>query len=128
MTEQLVAILAACGGAGDIRQSGNCMARLRLTPADSAQLDRSALKQVAGVLGVIDGEGQLQIVLGPAKAQRAAENLAAMAGARIEQRLRRAIPDNLDVFLTPLITLLLAGTPTYLAIKPLGVVLFDGMS
>ncbi len=92
----------------------------RLLPAIMAAGQKKATRH--------DGEGQLQIVLGPGKAQRAAESLAAMAGARIEQRLRRVIPDNLDVFLTPLITLQLAGTLTHLAIKPLGVVLFDGMS
>ncbi|MCG8710750.1 PTS N-acetylmuramic acid transporter subunit IIBC [Brenneria sp. 4F2] len=72
------------GGGGNITLCGNCMTRLRLTLADRALVELVALKRIAGVMGVIEGDDQLQIVLGPGKAQTAAE--------MINIRLSRAAP------------------------------------
>lgn len=71
-------ILVAVGGAGNIVACGNCMTRLRLTLADASQVQLAALKALPGVLGVINSDEQLQIVLGPGKAQTAAEMMQAM--------------------------------------------------
>ncbi len=71
--EMLLTILQAIGGANNIKQCGNCMTRLRLTLVNEQLVDKAAIKQVAGVLGVIESDEQLQIVLGPGKAQTAAE-------------------------------------------------------
>lgn len=68
-------ILQAVGGANNIVQCGNCMTRLRLSLADAALVDHARLKTLPGVLGVIDSDAQLQIVLGPGKAQTAAEKM-----------------------------------------------------
>ncbi|TNH03884.1 PTS N-acetylmuramic acid transporter subunit IIBC [Testudinibacter sp. TR-2022] len=54
--------------------------------------------------------------------------IAAIVGAKIEQWVRKFIPDNLDMLLTSTITLLMMGAFTFLLIMPLGVVLFNGMS
>lgn len=54
--------------------------------------------------------------------------MAAIIGAWIEKQLRKIIPDNLDMILTSLFTLLITGTITYLLIMPLGGELFKGMS
>ncbi|WP_445373771.1 PTS N-acetylmuramic acid transporter subunit IIBC [Photorhabdus tasmaniensis] len=71
--EMIVQILNAIGNAGNVAQCGNCMTRLRLTLHNDSKVDRTGLKQIPGVLGVIESDNQLQIVLGPGKAQAAAE-------------------------------------------------------
>ncbi|MGL4858749.1 MAG: PTS N-acetylmuramic acid transporter subunit IIBC [Enterobacteriaceae bacterium] len=54
--------------------------------------------------------------------------IAAMLGAWIEVRIRRFIPDNLDMVLTSTLTLLIMGAVTFTLIMPLAGVLFKGMS
>ncbi|MDD0823125.1 PTS N-acetylmuramic acid transporter subunit IIBC [Mannheimia sp. AT1] len=54
--------------------------------------------------------------------------IAAIVGAKVEQLVRKFIPDNLDMVLTSTLTLLIMGVFTFLIIMPIGVVLFDGMS
>ena len=51
--------------------------------------------------------------------------LAAGMGVWLEKRLHRAVPEIFDLFLTPLLTVLLAGTATVLVVQPLGGVLSD---
>ncbi|WP_205949881.1 PTS N-acetylmuramic acid transporter subunit IIBC [Pantoea stewartii] len=70
----LHAIVQAAGGAENIAVCGHCMTRLRLTLKQN-QADIARLKGLPGVLGVIKGDDQLQIVLGPGKAQTAAERM-----------------------------------------------------
>ncbi|MEC5341969.1 PTS N-acetylmuramic acid transporter subunit IIBC [Brenneria populi] len=71
-------ILGHVGGGGNITLCGNCMTRLRLTLENRDLVEQDALKRIAGVLGVIEGDDQLQIVLGPGKAQTAAEMMNAL--------------------------------------------------
>lgn len=71
--EMLLQILQAIGGTNNVKQCGNCMTRLRLTLQNEHYVDKAAIKQIDGVLGVIESDQQLQIVLGPGKAQTAAE-------------------------------------------------------
>jgi len=76
ITEALLRdILQAVGGAQNIAACGHCMTRLRLTLNQPEQVDLARLKSLPGVLGVIDSEAQLQIVLGPGKAQTATEGM-----------------------------------------------------
>lgn len=76
ITDELIAsILKAVGGQGNIAVCGNCMTRLRLTLHDNAQVQYATLKGLNGVMGIVESENQLQIVLGPGKAQTAAEKL-----------------------------------------------------
>jgi N-acetylmuramic acid-specific PTS system IIC component len=70
MIEQL---LQLSGGTANISVCGNCMTRLRLTLVDRDIVDIDKLKAVPGVMGVINGDDQLQIILGPGKAQTASE-------------------------------------------------------
>ena len=51
--------------------------------------------------------------------------LAAGMGVWLEKRLHRVVPEIFDLFLTPLLTVLLAGTATVLVVQPLGGVLSD---
>lgn len=76
ITEALLRdILQAVGGAQNIAACGHCMTRLRLTLNQPEQADLARLKSLPGVLGVIDSDAQLQIVVGPGKAQSAAEGM-----------------------------------------------------
>ena len=54
--------------------------------------------------------------------------IAAWACARIECMVRRFMPDDLDMLLTSLITLLITATLAYLIIMPLGGWLFEGIN
>lgn len=72
--QQLISeILRAVGGASNVALCGHCMTRLRLTLSNEQDVDTGRLKSLPGVMGVIDSDAQLQIVLGPGKAQSAAE-------------------------------------------------------
>ncbi|MCG6400777.1 PTS N-acetylmuramic acid transporter subunit IIBC [Vibrio fluvialis] len=66
-------ILAAVGGSGNVNKCGNCMTRLRLTLANNGVADQVTLKQIPGVMGVVESDEQFQIILGPGKAQQAAD-------------------------------------------------------
>ncbi|NHX33597.1 PTS transporter subunit EIIB, partial [Escherichia coli] len=71
--EMIQQVLQHVGGRRNIKLAGNCMTRLRLTLNDDQLVDKAALKQIAGVLGVIESDEQLQVILGPGKAQTAAD-------------------------------------------------------
>lgn len=79
ITEQLIAtILQLVGNKSNIQTCGHCMTRLRLTLNNDRLIEHDKLKALAGVLGVINSDDQLQIILGPGKAQTAAEMMNAM--------------------------------------------------
>ena len=71
-------ILTAIGGKGNVIKCGNCMTRLRLTLQDDNLADRDSLKRIVGVMGLVESDDQFQIVLGPGKAQTAAEMMNSM--------------------------------------------------
>ena len=76
--EMIARILRHVGGAGNVAQAGNCMTRLRLTLRDESRADSAAIRQIEGVMGVIVSDEQFQVVLGPGKAQTAAEMMNAL--------------------------------------------------
>jgi len=71
--EMIARLLALVGGAPNVVQAGNCMTRLRLTLRSEEHADVAAIRQVEGVMGVVVSNEQFQIILGPGKAQTAAE-------------------------------------------------------
>ncbi|SUW63310.1 EIIBC-MurNAc [Buttiauxella agrestis] len=74
ITEQMIAsILQLVGNKKNVQNCGNCMTRLRLTLNNDQLIEHDKLKALPGVLGVINTDDQLQIILGPGKAQTAAE-------------------------------------------------------
>ncbi len=88
ITEQMIAtILTLVGNKKNIQICGHCMTRLRLTLNDDRLIEHEKLKALPGVLGVVNSDDQLQIILGPGKAQSAAEMMNAMLenGAASEQ-------------------------------------------
>ncbi|EIX4872629.1 TPA: PTS N-acetylmuramic acid transporter subunits IIBC [Vibrio vulnificus] len=66
-------LLAAVGGSSNVSKCGNCMTRLRLTLANNGVADQAVIKLIPGVMGVVESDEQFQIILGPGKAQQAAE-------------------------------------------------------
>lgn len=66
-------LLPAVGGSSNVSKCGNCMTRLRLTLANNGVADQAVIKQIPGVMGVVESDEQFQIILGPGKAQQAAE-------------------------------------------------------
>lgn len=66
-------LLAAVGGSSNVSKCGNCMTRLRLTLANNGVADQAVIKQIPSVMGVVESDEQFQIILGPGKAQQAAE-------------------------------------------------------
>ncbi|EGQ7756627.1 PTS N-acetylmuramic acid transporter subunit IIBC [Vibrio vulnificus] len=66
-------LLAAVGGSSNVSKCGNCMTRLRLTLANNGVADQAVIKRIPGVMGVVESDEQFQIILGPGKAQQAAE-------------------------------------------------------
>lgn len=73
-------IIQFVGGKNNILSVTNCMTRLRLTLKDSSLVDNSALKKITGVLGIVNADQQLQIILGPGKASKAAELMKILVG------------------------------------------------
>lgn len=72
-TSMVQEILTAIGGKNNVIKCGNCMTRLRLTLHDDSLANRDTIKRIAGVMGLVESDDQFQIVLGPGKAQTAAE-------------------------------------------------------
>lgn len=72
-TSMIQEILSAIGGKNNVIKCGNCMTRLRLTLHNDDLADRDTIKRIAGVMGLVESDDQFQIVLGPGKAQTAAE-------------------------------------------------------
>lgn len=66
-------IVMLLGEKDNISHVGNCMTRLRIRLNDPQIVDISALKKLDSVMGVIQVEDQIQIILGPGKAAKAAE-------------------------------------------------------
>lgn len=56
-------ILELCGGKSNISSYTHCMTRLRITPYDESKADAQALRELDGVLGVVEAE-TIQIILG----------------------------------------------------------------
>ncbi len=71
-------IYRLAGPAENIARVSNCMTRLRLQLVKKDAGLPEALKKVEGVLGVNDTETELQIILGPGKAKKAADALQAL--------------------------------------------------
>ncbi|WON76240.1 PTS N-acetylmuramic acid transporter subunit IIBC [Serratia sp. UGAL515B_01] len=82
MIEQILLLI---GGSKNIIVCGNCMTRLRLTLKDRQSIQMDDIKKIPGVMGVINGDDQLQIILGPGKAQTASEMMNALLNAEPQQ-------------------------------------------
>ena len=66
-------VITAVGGTENINHCTNCLTRLRLLLKDESRVTTKQVRDIEGVFGVVQADGQYQIVLGPKKAQQAAE-------------------------------------------------------
>lgn len=57
-------VVEKVGGAGNINSLFHCVTRLRFKLKDSSKADREAIKNIQGVLSVVEGNGQFQVVIG----------------------------------------------------------------
>jgi len=72
-------ILENVGGKDNIASNVSCMTRLRLGVKDKDKVNADGLKDIDGVLAVVDAD-TLQVVLGPGKVNKVAEPFAEMTG------------------------------------------------
>lgn len=57
-------VLAAVGGAANLKDATHCMTRLRLYLKDDSVPKDDEVKKISGVLGVVRGGQQYQIIIG----------------------------------------------------------------
>lgn len=57
-------IVAAFGGKENVASAVHCATRLRVTPKDKSLVKVDELKAIDGVLGVVEGASQVQVVIG----------------------------------------------------------------
>ncbi|MBF0778096.1 PTS transporter subunit EIIC [Streptococcus cuniculi] len=72
-------LLASIGGVANVSGNAICMTRLRLQLKDRQAVQFEALKQIEGVLGVVDAD-TLQIVFGPGRVTTVGQEFAAATG------------------------------------------------
>ncbi|WP_110114422.1 PTS transporter subunit EIIC [Bacillus sp. CGMCC 1.16541] len=75
-------IIEKVGGKENIAQLNHCMTRVRLAIKNDELVNISELRQIEGVMGVIDDE-TLQIVVGPGTVNRVTEEMSKMTGLKI---------------------------------------------
>lgn len=57
-------VIEKVGGVENINSLFHCVTRLRFKLKDSSKADREAIKDIQGVLSVVEGNGQFQVVIG----------------------------------------------------------------
>lgn len=77
--QMAVEILERLGGKENITRIAHCMTRLRVTLRDQQEADLEGLKNIEGVMGVIEDE-TLQIVVGPGVVNKVAAVLCELTG------------------------------------------------
>lgn len=63
-------IIELVGNADNVKNAENCMTRLRVDVIDGSKINEDNLKSTDGILGVVMGSDNVQIVLGPGKAKK----------------------------------------------------------
>lgn len=76
-------ILSLVGGKENVSTIAHCMTRLRLTLKDESKIDIEAIKKVDGVMGCVNQEGQLQIILGPGKVNKVCAEFEILADIKV---------------------------------------------
>lgn len=66
-------IVADLGGKGNILNAENCMTRLRVNVKDTSKVDTAKIKDLEGVLGLVEDGSNYQVVLGPGKVKKVAD-------------------------------------------------------
>lgn len=72
-------ITVRIGGKDNLQQIAHCMTRLRLSLKDETKADIAALKDVDGVMGVVQDE-TVQIIVGPGTVNQVADEMSQLTG------------------------------------------------
>ena len=71
------------GGKSNIKSVANCMTRCRLELKDASKAKIEEIKKSEGALGVVEDEGQLQVIYGPGKVNKITEEVSKILGKNI---------------------------------------------
>ena len=74
------AILNSVGNKENVYSNSTCMTRLRLMVSDTSKIDVASLRNIEGVLGVVERDEGVQIVLGPGKVTEVGREFAELTG------------------------------------------------
>jgi sucrose PTS system EIIBCA or EIIBC component len=88
-------IFAASGGMDNVESVNHCMTRVRMTVRDHDKVDQQGLKDIPGVMGVVNDE-QLQVIIGPGKVNKVANAMVAQAGVDLGQEIPQSTPSGKD--------------------------------
>ncbi|WDV46204.1 PTS transporter subunit EIIC [Clostridiaceae bacterium M8S5] len=87
-------ILEKVGGKENVVSVTHCATRLRLVISNKELVDKKVLNRVDGVMGVVEQSGQLQLILGPGKAAKVADEFGQLVGKNVgvedEVKIRKA--------------------------------------
>lgn len=75
-------LLELVGGKSNVTANATCMTRLRISVKNESLVDYDEIKKTEGVLGVVKGL-TVQIILGPGKGIKVAEEMAKLTGLRL---------------------------------------------
>ena len=77
MTNRDIAInlVQLVGGKSNIKSVANCMTRCRLELKDFSKARIEEIKKSEGALGVVEADGQLQVIYGPGKVNKVTEEV-----------------------------------------------------
>ena len=78
--EIAVNIIELVGGSKNIKSVEHCMTRCRFELIDESIVDIDAIKKSDSVLGVVNAEGQLQVIYGPGKVNKVTAEIKAILG------------------------------------------------
>lgn len=124
IAKQIVDLL---GGKENVSKTAHCMTRLRVSVKDVKRVDQKGLKNLDGVLGLVQEGEAIQIVLGPGKVKKVTdlcieefglpknsqdgsweENKAKIKGAQKESKLKKVLKLISEIFV-PLIPAIIAA-------------------
>lgn len=83
MKQLCLDILDRIGNEENVVSVTHCATRLRLVISNKELVDKKALNKVEGVMGVVEQSGQLQLILGPGKAAKAASEFGTLVGKKV---------------------------------------------
>lgn len=111
--KQLAAdIYEKVGGAKNIQHVTHCATRLRFTLADSKKADAEGIKQLRGVTGLVEGNGQFQVIIGPDVSSVYAQLPGTGTAEETAEKQQSVISRSLDFIagcFTPMIAIVAAG-------------------
>lgn len=89
LTPQEVAqkIYEQVGGQENVKNVVHCMTRVRMSVRDDNKVNEADLKNIPGVLGVVNDDEQLQVIVGPGKVNKVAQAMVDMAGVKLGEEI-----------------------------------------